>query len=162
VEKGKSMFSGARKAREARVYEDGSWLPRDELMHRFQVALQVDEEFKDVQKSQLDRLIGLFENFIVEILQNHDIRLFGIKTKRSYVADRLYEPTTALDKVATNYHTLVSAHTKVSITWAFDKTSTHGALAEDGSLIEGRWEEDGEFTPGTWINKQKGEFTPAE
>lgn len=159
--KGKPLFAGARQKREPRSYAPGDWLPYEEVISRLHASLQEDEEFGAISKSQMTRLFKHIEDFLATTIAEYDIRLCGIKTRRTQIEPRIYVPGSALDKVATPYHTLVEGHVKVNIPFTFDKVTRHGTVDDNGNFIEGRFDDEGNFEEGTWINKAANEFEPA-
>ena len=148
--------------REEKVYGPGSWLPRHELMSRFKDYLvAVDPSMEHATPNMLDNLIANFEAFILETLQDHDVRLFNVKNKRSHVQARVYPPMLALEKVKSPYHTLVHAHETMRFVILPDEREVnYGTTDDDGNFVEGRFDAKGNFEEGTWVDKAADEFTP--
>ena len=155
----KNMFAKKQTTTEEKVYAPGSWLPRDVFLGRFVERLRSVNGFEGITRAQVETLVSEFEEFTVETLENHDIKIFGVKTKQSVISARIYQPKD-LERVQSPYHTLVDAHVKRSIVLTEPHGRCYGTLNDDGEFVEGRFDDEGNFEEGTWINKATDEFTP--
>jgi hypothetical protein len=152
---------GGSKEKEKRELRPGAWMPQDEFLSRFHARLgeKMGENAPNT-KAVTVAVIKEFEAFMKETLSEYDVK-FIEKFKRREMEARVYAPNTELAQVATKYHTLVSPHTKVSLNLYFGKTMTKGTDV-DGTFVEGKFDEKGKFTPGTWSVNEDGEeiFSP--
>lgn len=157
----RTLFGGkTRQPAQKRDFEEGSWLPQDEFMSRLFEHIKTNHpEFGVSTKAQLVNFIKVYEEFTVETLQNHSLRLFGTKARRIQTADRLYAPTEALDRVSTPYHTMVPSHVRVSLNLAFDVQKIRGTVDDKGEFVEGKFDSKGNFTKGTWVYNEETKET---
>ena len=140
-----------------KTYAEGTWLPRDEFLNRIQDKL-AGTSFEGITKAQLDEFIHAYEDTTLEILASNDVTLFGKKTKSTLIQPRLYNPGVGgLAGVATQYHTEVNGHRRVTISIPFDKQRRIGTVNPKGEFVEGKF--DGKkFIAGKW--KDDETFVP--
>ena len=132
-------------------------MPRDEFLNRIQDKL-AGTSFEGITKAQLDEFIHAYEDTTLEILASNDVTLFGKKTKSTLIQPRLYNPGVGgLAGVATQYHTEVNGHRRVTISIPFDKQRRIGTVNAKGEFVEGKF--DGKkFIAGKW--KDDETFVP--
>jgi hypothetical protein len=161
-----SKAGGAKKAKADVELKPGAWMPQDLFFGKLYERLQENGVIdSSVPKAVIVDIIKNTEGLMTEVLSENDLKFMGVKSSRIKVADRIYPPMTELEAVRTPYHTFVGAHDKVTFTLFFGKEITKGTVDEDGTFIEGMFEEDGEtFTPGTWGKDDEGNvtFEPAQ
>lgn len=142
--------------------KEGAVMPRDVMVAKFTETLENDpaynEKYAVPPQAAIDMFIRTFERFMLEdVLPKYQVNLFGARFKHSKLDARIYKPNDVLERVKTPYHTMASAHTVARLAISFDKKLTRGTII-DNEFIEGKFEEDGTFVPGTW---EDNEFTPA-
>jgi len=143
--------------KEARELKPCAWMPQDLFIDKLHADLEA-LGIAPPTKAMTTAIFKQLEATMYEVLQVNDLKFLGVKFRRVEMGSRVYAPNPGLDKVATPYHTLVSPHTKVSLSLYFDKSVERGAVDEDGTFVSGQFNEDGsEFTLGTW---EGDVFTP--
>ena len=153
-------------AKEAKEVEVGGWMPREIWLEKLYAHLGSEEvhggKFAMPNITTLDTLVKTIEKFLTEdILPDYSISLLGTKMRRVDMPDRIYAPTTGLERVSTKYHTFVPTHTKTTLTLTFGKTSIKGDIVND-NFVEGKFE-GSKFIKGKWGVDEEGNetFTPA-
>ena len=156
----KAAWGPVAKEKEKRDLKVGDWMPFDEFTTRFHARLQ-EADLAPPSKAITTALIRQFEEFFYETVRDFDVK-FVQKTTRTEIQPRIYEPNKTLDRVATPYHTFVSGHTKVTLSFTFNRHATRGTVDDDSNFIEGMFNEDGSFVPGVWTADEEGNplFTP--
>lgn len=155
----------AKVAKEAKEVEVGGWMPREIWLEKLYTHLGSEEvhggKFAMPNITTLDTLVKTIEKFLTEdILPDYSISLLGTKMRRVDMPDRIYAPTTGLERVSTKYHTFVPSHTKTTLTLTFGKTSIKGDIVND-NFVEGKFE-GSKFIKGKWGVDEEGNetFTP--
>ena len=155
----------AKVAKEAKEVEVGGWMPREIWLEKLYTHLGSEEvhggKFAMPNITTLDTLVKTIEKFLTEdILPDYSISLLGTKMRRVDMPDRIYAPTTGLERVSTKYHTFVPTHTKTTLTLTFGKTSIKGDIVND-NFVEGKFE-GSKFIKGKWGVDEEGNetFTP--
>ena len=150
------------KPSDEKVYAPGSWLPRDVFLGNFAEVLREDEGFEGITKAQVEHIVKRFESFTLDTLANHNIKLFGVKSRQSIINARVYPPKEGLERVNSPYSVLVEPHNRTSFVITEEHGRTYGTINDDGEFVEGRFDAKGNFEEGTWTDKQNDEFTPKE
>ena len=160
----KLLFQKAASKKEVKEVEEGGWMPREVWMEKLFEHLKEAQggKFAMPNITTLDTLVKTVEKFLTEsVLPNYSISLLGTKMRRVEMPDRIYAPTTGLERVSTKYHTFVPAHTKTTLTLTFGKNSIRGNIVND-EFVEGKFDGN-KFTKGTWGTDEEGNetFKPA-
>ena len=156
---GKKSAWGAKKdVKESRELKQGAWMPLDMFIDHLHGRLEA-KDLAPPTKAVTAAVFKEIEATMLDVLQAHDLKFLGVKSRRRSMEPRVYAPNPGLDKVATPYHTLVSPHTKVSFSLYFDKAVSRGMVDESGEFHEGQFDDEGNFVAGTWDTE--GNFFPA-
>lgn len=146
----RGLFGGtSKKSVERKVPVEGGVITREELLRQF-------SEKNGLTIADSKKALELFEDFLVtDIFPNFSVNLFGVRFKRTVVADRLYDGVGGLAVETDGLVTLVQSHVSVKANITVGKASLKGAMAEDGSFIEGKYIK-GAFVAGSYETNEEG------
>ena len=146
----RALFGGtSKKAVERKVPVEGGVITREELLRRF-------SEKNGLTIADSKKALELFEEFLTEdIFPNFSVNLFGVKFKRTVVADRLYDGVGGLAVETDGLVTLVKSHVSVKANITVGKESLKGAVTEDGEFVEGKYIKD-VFVAGSYVTNEEG------
>lgn len=126
---GRSLFAKKAKAEKpAKVLKEGDTITREEIERRFADKL-------GCTKADASRVIKAFEELMTQdVFPHYEVNLFGVKFKRSIVAERIHSGTGGLKVKDDGLSTLIPAHIQVVGKIEYGKERIRGKVDKNGEF----------------------------